>query len=177
MWDLGLVKFKWACHVLATFLVKGEKNAKEQVKSHLPKFGMKMCLWLISKQLWMARIRVPRSMVRIRFRSPLAFLPLSRGGVRNRAHTSLIAMIRAPRSTTHRKFWTPIAFLNLIRGRGGSGIKHASSQRSGSKRPDRRRIGDPTLLSRSSFNQCGAFPCHVTSRAASPLLPIFHFTS
>jgi hypothetical protein len=78
--------------MLATFLVKGEKNAKERVKTHLPKFGTQMCLWLTGKQLWAARIRAPRSMVRIRFRSPLAFLPLSGGGggggPESRAHLS-----------------------------------------------------------------------------------------
>jgi hypothetical protein len=53
--------------VLATFLVKGEKNAKERVKTPLPKFGMQMCLWLTGKQLWAARIHTPKSIVRIRF--------------------------------------------------------------------------------------------------------------
>jgi hypothetical protein len=60
---------------------------------------------------------------------------------------------------------------------GGGPESGASSQWPRSKRPDQRRTGDPTLLSRSAFNQCGAFPRRVTSRAASPLLPIFHFTS
>jgi hypothetical protein len=165
--------------VLATFLVKGEKNAKERVKTHLPKFGTQMCLWLTGKQLWAARIRAPRSMVRIRFWSPLAFLPLSGGGgggVRNRERTSPTATIRAPRSTVHRKFQTPIAFLPLIRG-GGVRNQARIFPRLRSKRPDQRCTGDPTLLSLSAFNQCGAFPRRVTSRAASPLLPIFHFTS
>jgi hypothetical protein len=101
-----------------------------------------------------------------------------RGGVRNERRTSPMAMIRAPRSTTHRQFWTPLAFLPLIKGGGGGfRIRHASSQRSRSKRSDQRRSGDPTLLSHSTFNQCGAFPPLVTSQATSPLQPIFHFTS
>jgi hypothetical protein len=49
-------------------------------KPACPKFGMRTHLYLKGNQIWTAGIRVPGSMVHIGFRSPPAFLPLSRGG-------------------------------------------------------------------------------------------------
>jgi hypothetical protein len=114
---------------------------------------------------------VLRYIVRSGFWSPPTFLPLSRGGgVQNRGCTSPTATIRVSGSTMDIGFWSPPAFLYLSGGGGGGGfrIEGAPLRWLRLECPDQRRIGNHTLLSRSSFNQCEAFPCHVTSQAATP---------
>jgi hypothetical protein len=65
-----------------------------------------------------------------------------------------------PRSTTLEAILDPPTFLPLSGG-GGSRIRHASSRRPRSTRPDQRRTGDPSIFYPFAFNQHGPLPCHV----------------
>jgi hypothetical protein len=71
--------------------------------------------------------------------------------------------------------------LSTFKRRGGGGCtpesRGALLQWLQSESPDQRCIGNLDLPRLSSFNQRGSFPRRVTSRATTPLQPIFHFTS
>jgi hypothetical protein len=130
---------------------------------------MQMHLLLKGNQFSTVGFHAPRSTVRIGFRTPPAFLPLSGGGgVRNRRHISSMVLIGALGSMMLKAIPDPPCLSTFKQRGGGSGIGHAASQRPRSKHSDQRCSGDLTLLSRSTLNQCGAFPHCVTSRAASP---------
>jgi hypothetical protein len=86
-----------------------------------------MHIWLSGKKIWVARIYVPRSTVKVGFWSLLAILPLKRGGggLELDAHLST-TYIGVPRSTARVPFRTPFIILPLTRRGGGSEIERAS---------------------------------------------------
>jgi hypothetical protein len=122
----------------------------------------------------MAGFCTPRSTAHSKFRTPLAFRPLSKaggGGPESGAHLSnspdQCAQINGDEDHSGPP---PPAFLPLGR-RGGSGIPSVAFRRPRSWRLDQRRSCGPAPLSCPVLNQCGPSSCHFILSFTFPLLP------
>jgi hypothetical protein len=111
-------------HVWGIFLKEVSPQVEREVcKTIYPKFLRGWCIILTSRQIWMVKIFLPRSVVEVSFWSPLIILPLTEGwggSMELGAHLSMVK-IGVPISVTFKQFWTPFAILPLIMGGGGGG--------------------------------------------------------
>ena len=114
-------------NLLAIFLARGARMQKNGLKTHLSKVSDDNAPKISHEQVRVAAIRALGSTAQVEFRTPLAFLPLSRGGVRNWGCTSPTAQISVPRSTAMKTIPDDPPRLSTFKRRGGSKIVDAAS--------------------------------------------------
>ena len=74
--------------MLAIFLVRGARTQKNGLKTHLSKVSDDNVVKISHEKVRAVQICAPRSTAQVEFRTPLAFLPLSRGGPELGVHLS-----------------------------------------------------------------------------------------
>jgi hypothetical protein len=141
--------------MLAIFLVRGARTQKNGLKTHLSKVSDDNVPKVSHEQVRAAAIHAPGSTAHVEFRTPLAFLPLSKGGggVQNQGRTSPTVQIGVPGSMAMKTIPDPPC-LSTFKRRGGGGVQNRASnfRRLRLQRPDQWRLDNPILLSRSGFN-------------------------